>query len=727
MHIVSLCLSTTMKSSKKGYYTNDATRYRRKQDAAERERKRALLLDPQIWELSASKLAKKHGLTKAKVQYALKTGRVASSCTREQENGYLELHDEQALAKHISYLLKILKDPVPTSIVNQMAYSLRRDKDAGPPDASWHKRFRNRHDFESQLAQIRDKGKAKVDCKDIEEWIEENHDLLDGIPPENIANMDETGFQIGADRAHYAYSDAASNRWTSGTVRREPATSIECVLANGVALPPFVILKRLALSTVGNLLCPSDGKPTGCEEWGYDSTDTGYNCIRVMLKWLDHYDEHSKVHANPEKPRVLLMDNFSVHKHAELQIKAKDMGIRLVFLPPNTTDKIQPLDVKIFGPLKSSYFSTSCAKKYFISVLGPITRARNRDNWIESYRIAREKVMKAEKVSNAFKVTGIVPFAPQKITSKYSSLGKTTFQEEQEEHHGINLDMVNRILGLTGSTHRNFRHSYLRVLASYLENKVHEIDNEEQIQEIVKNYFDEHDYENPENPGPGKMKEKRSSEVLPETESPEALEIVSEAIDSEDEIGIRESELESQSPRFSTANFSSVNQAQEFPSSPPSTPPSTPPPSSTPLTPRRQIMFKAPVFSSPTIEHWEEDVALLHNTMHSDLSGYMEPNSEPYRDISSFDEAMEVVISQNACNRNLKAMLAQKQEELIKFDNFCEKMFKEFKKIRRECSSLVTSSMGSMVETTQNTGRKKRKVTPRFTETSAPSAKRGPG
>ena len=49
----------------------------------------------------------------------------------------------------------------------------------------------------------------------------------------------------------------------------------------------------------------------------------------------------------------LILDSFSVHKSAAVQEFATGLNIHLLFIPAGMTDKLQPLDVRIFGVLKS--------------------------------------------------------------------------------------------------------------------------------------------------------------------------------------------------------------------------------------------------------------------------------------------------------------------------------------------------------------------------------------
>jgi hypothetical protein len=75
----------------------------------------------------------------------------------------------------------------------------------------------------------------------------------------------------------------------------------------------------------------------------------------VMVDWLRWFDQQVK-----GRKVLLLMDNFSSHIAAVNELEAMPQGLGLentevVFLPPNTTSKLQPLDQGIIHAFKARY------------------------------------------------------------------------------------------------------------------------------------------------------------------------------------------------------------------------------------------------------------------------------------------------------------------------------------------------------------------------------------
>lgn len=118
-----------------------------------------------------------------------------------------------------------------------------------------------------------------------------------------------------------------------------------CGSATGVLLPPYVVYKGVNCYPAW---C-ANGIPGGC----YSSNKSG---------WFDHFtftDWFKRVllphiRRQPGK-KVLLGDNLSSHISVEVIELCREHDIEFVCLPCNSTDKMQPLDVGFFGPMKQAW------------------------------------------------------------------------------------------------------------------------------------------------------------------------------------------------------------------------------------------------------------------------------------------------------------------------------------------------------------------------------------
>eukprot|EP00118_Oscarella_pearsei_P023040 m.271080 g.271080 ORF g.271080 m.271080 type:complete len:312 (+) comp40549_c0_seq5:3315-4250(+) len=73
-----------------------------------------------------------------------------------------------------------------------------------------------------------------------------------------------------------------------------------------------------------------------------------------FYSWFEHgFLAHTKeLRRDPERPVILFFDGHYSHVCYELAVKASSNNVILICLPPNTTDKLQPLDVAVFSSLK---------------------------------------------------------------------------------------------------------------------------------------------------------------------------------------------------------------------------------------------------------------------------------------------------------------------------------------------------------------------------------------
>jgi predicted patatin/cPLA2 family phospholipase len=78
------------------------------------------------------------------------------------------------------------------------------------------------------------------------EWFEQLESVIDEVDiiPENMYNVDETGFSIGIIKSAYVVINKAEQFQSVVHLSRQKwATIIECISANGMILSSFIILK----------------------------------------------------------------------------------------------------------------------------------------------------------------------------------------------------------------------------------------------------------------------------------------------------------------------------------------------------------------------------------------------------------------------------------------------------------------------------------------------------
>ena len=187
--------------------------------------------------------------------------------SRSQAYNHLQALSNDEEASLIDYIRRssLLGHPPPPYMVYETADAIRRNRvliqtsptslPLPPLGHTWLDKFRKRHP-EVTSVWTRQLDTSRLDAavpENLAPWFAEVGTILDRnrYQPENIFNMDETGYGIGTtqstrclvirDREEGTGKGKKATKATSG--RQEWVTTIECVSAAGHALPQLVIFK----------------------------------------------------------------------------------------------------------------------------------------------------------------------------------------------------------------------------------------------------------------------------------------------------------------------------------------------------------------------------------------------------------------------------------------------------------------------------------------------------
>ena len=170
-----------------------------------------------------------------------------------------------------------------------------------------------------------------------------------------------------------------------------------CVIvsASGQTLPPAFVFPRKNFKEF-----MMHGSPEGSLGL-VDSSGwmTAANFIKVM--------KHFITNARPSQDHqvVLIMDNHQNHLSYEALSLAKENFVHIITMPLHTSNKTQPLDRTVFGPMKSHY--NQLANSWMMRNVGKL---------ITIYQIAElagtalTKAATPENVIAGFRVSGVWPF-----------------------------------------------------------------------------------------------------------------------------------------------------------------------------------------------------------------------------------------------------------------------------------------------------------------------------
>lgn len=158
--------------------------------------------------------------------------------------------------------------------------------------------------------------------------------------PSNIFNMDETGLQLNNRPGNVlAMKGSKAVAIITSTEKGETVTVIACCSAEGVFLPPALIMKGKNKKAEYE-----DGLPPGSIL--YMSQKSAYINADIFIAWLND-------HFIPRKPTgkvLLIADGHASHCSVEVLELAEANDIILFCLPSHTTHYLQPLDRAFLSP-----------------------------------------------------------------------------------------------------------------------------------------------------------------------------------------------------------------------------------------------------------------------------------------------------------------------------------------------------------------------------------------
>ena len=201
-------------------------------------------------------------------------------------------------------------------------------------DINWVNRWKAREEIVCKKLH----GEAEsVDQDGVNEWQKHRlPTLLKEFEPEQIFNTDETGlfYRCLPDKTHVFKNEKCAG----GKLSKERLTVLVTASMAGEKLPPLVIGKSAnprCFKNVKNLPLP------------YEANSKAWMTSTLFEKWLRKLDFQMR---KSDRKIAMVLDNCTAHPNI-----SNLTNIKLVFLPPNTTAKTQPMDAGVIRCLKAQY------------------------------------------------------------------------------------------------------------------------------------------------------------------------------------------------------------------------------------------------------------------------------------------------------------------------------------------------------------------------------------
>ena len=172
---------------------------------------------------------------------------------------------------------------------------------------------------------------------DMTEWEQRLRRLLDQYTPDDIYNAEETGvfYRLLPDKTlEYKIVDCHG-----GKKSKERLTALVCANMSGNDKLPLLIIGKSA-----NPRCFKNKKtlPTP-----YTSNKKAWMTSEIFIDWLKKLDQKLQ---RQKRKIAMVIDNCPAHP----QVRGLKC-IELIFLPPNTTSKTQPMDQGVIQNFKTHY------------------------------------------------------------------------------------------------------------------------------------------------------------------------------------------------------------------------------------------------------------------------------------------------------------------------------------------------------------------------------------
>lgn len=220
----------------------------------------------------------------------------------------------------------------------------------------WYWLFMKRHlELTLRTPEQTSMNRVKAFCKpNVDKFFGNLVRLLDEFhfDGNSIYNMDESGFSTVPTKIGKVIALKGVKRVgkLEAAERGTMVTMALTVSASGNSIPPFFLFprKKMCTSFLDNASIGTAGFANG----------SGWMCQPEFVRFIRHFVK--AVRPSTDTPVLLLMDNHSSHLSVEALDIAAANGVHILTFPPHCSHRLQPLDVSVFGPLKT-YYKSQCS------------------------------------------------------------------------------------------------------------------------------------------------------------------------------------------------------------------------------------------------------------------------------------------------------------------------------------------------------------------------------
>ncbi|XP_074039132.1 uncharacterized protein [Leptinotarsa decemlineata] len=245
-----------------------------------------------------------------------------------------------------------------------------------------------------------------------------------------VFNADESGFGNDPSRIKAIGERGKTLSRVSGGSGRESTSVLACVASDGSFLPPFIVFKGGAVQARWTSPKAYPGTVYSVSTNGWMEEAQFFNWFEtVFVKWVKNLRDVKNL---PDLNALLLYDGHKSHISLRIIECALENKIILFKFPSHLTDRLQPLDKCVFGPVKTCWEKKLIAhgkkhmglgagrlkKNEFTELLGEV--------WKESFT--------EKNIISGFVTTGIFPVNAEKFPEdEFNPTDLMRFKEQQRK------------------------------------------------------------------------------------------------------------------------------------------------------------------------------------------------------------------------------------------------------------------------------------------------------
>jgi hypothetical protein len=197
--------------------------------------------------------------------------------------------------------------------------------------------------------------RLEVTGEQVTNYFSHLFQTISGAPCHFVFNMDEMGHQDWADAKEtvcYGSADSTEDRLYYPVPRTgKRITLIACIAADGSFLRPALVIAR---KTFDDELALQGYTSEKVEVY---SQSKAFIDADIFTDWFQdtfvpEVNRRRTVHSY-DGPAFLIMDNCTAHSGDLFQSLCHDNHIVPIFIPPHSSNQLQPLDVSTFGVAKA--------------------------------------------------------------------------------------------------------------------------------------------------------------------------------------------------------------------------------------------------------------------------------------------------------------------------------------------------------------------------------------